>query len=48
MPSTAVQEVGKTIRFAMKDWGMTARLCVIILLATVLFIAISRLPLIAW
>lgn len=48
MKSTTAQEVGRTIRFALRNWGNTLRLATLAVVVAWLFIATRRLPLITW
>lgn len=51
MAPTAAQEVGKTIRIALKDWESTARLCLILAyvsLPLLAYLALRKLPMIMW
>ncbi len=48
MKSSTAQEVGRTIRFALRSWGGTLRLATLVAVVAWLFIATRRLPLIAW
>lgn len=34
------QQIGKTVRMAMANWGMTARLCVCVIILTAAAVAI--------
>jgi hypothetical protein len=48
MDSTTAQEVGRTVRLALRTWGYTFRLVTLVVVVAWLFIATQRLPLIAW
>jgi hypothetical protein len=48
MKSTTAQEVGRTVRLALRTWGHTFRLVTLVVVVAWLFIATQRLPLIAW
>lgn len=45
------EEIGKTVRLAMKSWHYTSRLCVLlaaVALTLVAFLAIRAMPLLMW
>ncbi len=47
----ASEEIGRTARFAATNWGRTARMCLLVMVAAVAvgaFIATRNLPLITW
>lgn len=48
MKSTTAQEVGRTVRLALRGWGYTLRLVALLVVVWWLFIAMRRLPLITW
>ncbi|GAA4605598.1 hypothetical protein GCM10023195_19580 [Actinoallomurus liliacearum] len=48
MKATTAQEVGRTVRLALRTWGHTFRLVTLVIVVTWLFMATERLPLITW